>query len=79
MSTWDNNPYYGENNDGLQVVASIELYEEDYQFDIAAVFYKDHKFYTGMDSGCSCPTPFEDFNSLEDFDGPFTKEHILNE
>ncbi len=74
------NPYYGEDDvNGLKYVSGIELDDEDWQFYTAAVFYKDGKFYTGIDSGCSCPTPFEDFKSLSDYDGPFTKEHIIKE
>lgn len=74
------NPYYGEDDvNGLKYVSGIELDDEDWQFYTAAVFCKDGKFYTGIDSGCSCPTPFEDFKSLSDYNGPFTKEHIIKE
>ena len=34
--------------------------------------HKDGRLFYGQDSGCSCPSPFENFNSLADLT-PITK------
>ncbi len=37
-----------------------------YQFDTRVVWkHSSGAFYTARDSGCSCPTPFEDYKSIE--------------
>ena len=61
------NPYYEPEKMGLTKVAEIEYTDQDYQFDTRVVWRHDEtgKLYTARDSGCSCPTPFEDFDSLE--------------
>lgn len=52
----------------LKFVDEIYMREPDYDFDIVRVM-KDDKgnHYWGRDSGCSCPTPFEDFKSAKDW------------
>jgi hypothetical protein len=69
--TWygyDMNPYYYPENCGLELICSYDINNEPYQFNLVAVWrdVKTGKFYKGQDSGCSCPTPFEDFHSLSD-------------
>ena len=61
------NPYYNPKECGLEIVTSLEE-DEAYQFDMIVV-WKDTetgKLYMAQDSGCSCPTPFEETNSLSD-------------
>jgi hypothetical protein len=65
VSDSDRNPHYNPENCGLELVADIEL---DHQFNLSAV-WRDLK--TGalyMDSGCSCPSPFQDVHGLEDLE-----------
>lgn len=64
-----NNVYYSPEKFGLTLVDEIELSSGDYEFDIVAV-WKDSsgKLYTARSSGCSCPTPFEEFDSIEDLE-----------
>ena len=67
---WDfdgNNPYYSPEKCGLSVVCEVEWSEPDYSFDTTVVWKAGNgKLYTASDSGCSCPTPFEDFHKLTD-------------
>jgi hypothetical protein len=50
----------------LTVVADIELTGASCEFDGLVVWkHKDGRVFYATDSGCSCPTPFEDYNSLE--------------
>jgi hypothetical protein len=77
---------YGREADGQwEVVGSADMRGDlSYEFDQVTVFR--HKFFGGLliahDSGCSCPTPFEDhsvkagqfLNSLVEFDA-FVDEH----
>jgi len=63
-----NNPYYEPEKCGLELIGSYDKDNERYSFNILAV-WKDietGKYYKGEDSGCSCPTPFEEFDSLAD-------------
>lgn len=55
--------YYPEDYD-LTVVAEIDN-GESYEFDKVVVWkHKDGTLYWQEDSGCSCPTPFEDYSDL---------------
>lgn len=61
------NPYYDPEKCGLEIVVNISK-DISYEFDMVIV-WKDvetGKLYMGHDSGCSCPTPFENFKSLDD-------------
>ncbi len=55
---------------GLEQVAEIDYSDGCYQFDYRIVWWhpETRKLYTGRDSGCSCPSPFEDYFKLEDLD-----------
>ncbi len=61
----------------LEFVDEIYIREPDYDFDIVRVV-KDSKgnHYWGRDSGCSCPTPFEDFRSTKDW-RPLVSEYDM--
>lgn len=65
------NLYYEPQEAGLEIVADIDWYDEPYEFDMTVV-WKDQNgnFYMADDSGCSCPSPFEDYTSVKDLDGP---------
>lgn len=64
--SYDTNPYYNPNALGLTTVAEIDYSSGSYEFDMRVVWrHRDGAFYTQRDSGCSCPTPFEDYCSLE--------------
>lgn len=53
---------------GLEIVGEIED-EPDYSFDMFVV-WKDNKgsLYYGQDSGCSCPSPFENIESVSELE-----------
>jgi hypothetical protein len=61
MSAWEN-PYNEPAKYGLEIVADIEWDDEAYQFN-QTVIWKDKsgQLYYADDSGCSCPSPFEDY------------------
>lgn len=59
------NYYYSPESHGLDMI-SFEDADLSYEFDILAFWAtKDGVVYSASDSGCSCPTPFEDYTSLE--------------
>ncbi len=68
------NIYYNPEKYGLEPVGAIDWNDEPYEFDMTAV-WKDERdrYYYASDAGCSCPTPFEDFHSLSDLNGPYSK------
>lgn len=72
--------YYQPDNFGLEMIGIINWDDEPYQFDITAVWYhpETELFYIGSDSGCSCPGWFEDFTSLNDLEGPLTKQQVFD-
>lgn len=53
---------------GLELVAMIERPDLSYSFDMFGIWrHKDTgAVYYGSDSGCSCPSPWESFTSLDD-------------
>lgn len=51
---------------GLKVVAEIEYSSGSYEFDTRIVWADKHgQLFTAQDEGCSCPTPFEAFDSID--------------
>ena len=54
--------YYNPKAYGLEVVGEVDCSDGAYQFDLFVVWYdpKQDDYFWGADSGCSCPTPFED-------------------
>lgn len=59
--------YYNPDDLGLEVVAEDD-WGDPYEFDIRVVWLhrESNTLYTARDSGCSCPSPFEDYNTLAD-------------
>ena len=64
---WDDpDVYYQPEHFDLEIVGTIELSEPCWSFDTLVVFkHADGRTFWAHDSGCSCPTPFENFTSLE--------------
>lgn len=62
-------PYYQPEKFDLTTVAEIDYSDGCYQFDLRVVWrHASGQFYTMRDSGCSCPSPFEDYHSLDQLD-----------
>lgn len=64
----DPNPYYDPADCGLDLVDTLEMPDLSYAFDYFCLWRdKDTgRYYYASDSGCSCPSPFEDYHSLDD-------------
>lgn len=62
MPSWDKNLYYKPEKWGLEILAEIDT-GGSYEFNMSVLFKaKDTGgLYLGQDSGCSCPSPFENF------------------
>lgn len=66
METWIMNLYSNPSNYGLELIADVN-FSEGWDFDIYALFRNDDGMYfMAHDSGCSCPSPFEDYHSASD-------------
>lgn len=74
-------PYYDPEKWGLEEVAEIDYSSGNYEFDYRVVWrHKETgKFYTARDAGCSCPSPFEDYLTLEDLDEIQSVEGVLRQ
>lgn len=63
MGTADDRPYTDPAAFGLEFLGEIEWSGFTYEFDMTAVWYRSGalvpQFFWADDSGCSCPTPFE--------------------
>ena len=57
---------------------TIDLADLDYEFDILGVDIREDGIYLGTDSGCSCPSPWEN-HTKDDFTGPLTVEQAREE
>jgi hypothetical protein len=57
-------------NYGLELIFETDLDNESYQFNILAVWreIKTGRIFVGRDSGCSCPSPFEDCTSVDELE-----------
>lgn len=62
------NIYYNPEEWDLIPFAELELTEPDYSFDILMVWkhIKTGVLYWESDSGCSCPSPFEDVRTIDE-------------
>lgn len=58
-----------------------DLDDEPYQFYVLGVWSKPDGYYISTDSGCSCPTPWENhsWDNPDDFTGPLTYEQVAAE
>lgn len=65
---WDRNIYSNPEKCGMRLVGSLEDGNASYTFDTVIVVQDEEtgKLYAAHDSGCSCPTPFEDVHGLAD-------------
>ena len=57
---------------------TIDLADLDYEFDILGVDIREDGIYLGTDSGCSCPSYWEN-HTKDDFTGPLTVEQAREE
>lgn len=72
----DSNPYYDPDKSGLEKVAELDFSSGAWEFDLTVVWTKkgEKKFYWADDSGCSCPSPFENYNEEEQLQSGGFKE-----
>lgn len=61
--------YYQPSDLDLDAVGEVEWDDESYQFNLTGVWRHTvtGDLYYADDSGCSCPSPFEDCRTLQDF------------
>jgi hypothetical protein len=58
--------YNDEQSNDLKLLDYIDYSNGDYRFDYRAVWVgSDGRLWTARDSGCSCPSPFEDTRELD--------------
>lgn len=53
--------------DSMRYLGGLSDDREAWQFDMFDVWYIGDQLYWGADSGCSCPSPYEDFHTLADY------------
>ena len=60
--------YYHPEKIGLDLIGDVEWSDEPYEFDMTAVWQDPttRGIYYADDSGCSCPSPFENFHTRDD-------------
>lgn len=69
MADYDMNVYYNPEKSGLKILGEIDT-ADSYEFTKLVVWERieDGVLFWGTDSGCSCPSPFEDTDSVEHLD-----------
>lgn len=73
------NIYYNPEKHDLVLVSEFDM-GGPYEFDMTVVWHEAGSgYYIGTDSGCSCPTPFENYDGKADLTGPLTKMQALEE
>jgi hypothetical protein len=73
------NVMYNPQDFGLEYVCEVYLEEPNWDFYILRVLKNEQGYWMGTDSGCSCPSPFENYNGMEDLTGPLTAEQVREE
>lgn len=64
---WDDDVYYHPEKHGLTTVGVLDFSSGSYEFDYTAVWVdEDKNLYWADDSGCSCPSPFENYDGKND-------------
>lgn len=64
--SWGQHDIYNHPEEfGTEIVGTVDLDEPSYSFNYALVSRNltSGRFYVNTDSGCSCPSPFEDFTT----------------
>ena len=79
MPSYDENIYYNPEKYDLENVYCHDYSDGSYCFDYRVIWKhtKTGEYYTARDSGCSCPSPFEDL-TFEDLQS-VSKEEIAEE
>jgi hypothetical protein len=65
--------------DSLSYVGGFDWDNESWQFNITQVWKETRgRYFVASDSGCSCPSPFEDINYTDDRGvyGPYNKTEL---
>lgn len=71
------NIYYNPEDFGLETVGQMDWTEPNWDFDMLVVWKeKRGRYWIGEDSGCSCPSPFENVTDINELDGPYTKDGL---
>jgi len=74
MGYYDDDAYYQPEKFGLKIIGGLNEPDLCYEFNELVVWqHEDGRVFFAQDSGCSCPSPFEDYTSLEDLT-PVTTE-----
>ena len=65
---------------GLEIINSIEYSSGHYEFNTRVIWkHKETgKLYTARDSGCSCPVPFDGYNTIEKLE-EYSRDYIRKE
>ncbi len=69
------NPYYSPEKCGLEIFEDIDT-ADSYAFNMFVIWKRleENTLWYASDSGCSCPTPFEDIYELT----PITEDTMYN-
>ncbi len=69
------NVYYNPEQCGLKIIDTLDESGLSYEFNTLTIFeaIQNGKIYWAQSSGCSCPTPFEEYHFSDEND------HNLNE
>lgn len=71
---YGNGPYDKPEAFELRIVGVVDASSGSYEFDYTVVWeHKDGRLFWATDSGCSCPSPFEDIAGIPDLT-PITDE-----
>lgn len=68
MADYESNVYYYPEKHHLVVLGELDDPASSYDFNTIMVWKHEQtgRVYWAQDSGCSCPSPFEDFNGIAD-------------
>lgn len=76
--SYASNVYYHPDKNGAELVAELDRDDLSYEYDTTIMLRRvsDGAIFLASDSGCSCPTPFEDYVGLESMERAHTLEQV---
>jgi len=73
------NVYDNPSDFGLSILGAVELEAPEWSFYTLCVWKNESGYYLGTDSGCSCPSPFENYDGIDDLTGPLSAADAIEE
>jgi hypothetical protein len=78
FDSWYSDVYSSPKKHGLEIFGEANQEDMCYAYNKFVIWKtKEGKYFYGDDSGCSCPSPFEEYRSIDNLYPVYNKEQLL--